>query len=42
LNPLAPWGPSPFDRSIGGQIGDTFDIFPRDVLLIKLNYTFLN
>ena len=41
-NPLAPWGPSPFDRSLGGQLGDTFDIIPQDVLLIKLSYAFLN
>ena len=41
-NPLAPWGPSPYDRSLRGQIGDTFDIVPQDVLLLKLSYTFLN
>jgi hypothetical protein len=41
-NPLAPWGPSPFERSLGGQIGDTFDIIPQDVLLFKLSYAFLN
>lgn len=42
MSPLAPWGPSPFERSIGGQIADTFDIIPQDVLLVKLSYTFLN
>jgi hypothetical protein len=42
LNPLAPWGPSPFDRRLTDQIGDTFDIFPDNILLIKLSYTFLN
>lgn len=42
LNPLAPWGPSPFERSFRGQLGDTFDIVPTDVLLVKLSYTFLN
>lgn len=42
LNPLAPWGPSPYGRSIGDQIGDTFDIFPENVFLIKFSYTFLN
>jgi hypothetical protein len=42
LNPLAPWGPSPFDRSLRNQIDRTFDIVPQDVLLIKLSYTFLN
>ena len=42
LNPLAPWGPSPYQRSIGGQIGDAFDIIPANVLMLKLSYTFLN
>lgn len=42
LNPLAPWGPSPYERSLRGQIGDTFDVFPDNVFLIKLSYTFLN
>lgn len=42
LNPLAPWGASPYQRSLGGQLGDTFDIVPNDVLLVKLSYTFLN
>ena len=42
LNPLAPWGPSPYDRSLGEQLGDTFAIFPDNVFLVKLSYTFLN
>lgn len=42
LNPLAPWGPSPYDRSIRGQIGDTFNIIPQNVLMVKLSYAFLN
>ena len=42
LNPLAPWGPSPYERSLRTQIDDTFDIIPQDVLLLKLSYTFLN
>ena len=41
LNPLAPWNGSPYDRSLNDQFGDTFDIFPENVFLIKLNYTFL-
>lgn len=41
LNPLAPWGTSPYDKSINGQISDTFDVIPTNVFLIKLNYTFL-
>jgi hypothetical protein len=42
LSPLAPWGPSPYGRSLGRRIGDTFDIFPANVFLIKLSYAFLN
>ena len=42
MNPLAPWGPSPYGRPLGSQIGDTFDIVPQDVLQVKLSYTFLN
>jgi hypothetical protein len=42
LNPLAPWGASPYGRPIGQRIGDTFDLFPANVFLIKLSYAFLN
>ena len=41
LNPLAPWGPSPFDRPLGEQVTETFRLFPGNVFLVKLNYTFL-
>jgi len=41
LNPLAPWGRSPYERGLGDQIGNTFDIFPTNVFVIKLDYTFL-
>lgn len=41
LNPLSPFGPSPYDRPIGTQINDTFDILPSNSFLIKVNYTFL-
>ncbi len=41
LNPLAPWNRSPYDRSFNDQLDTTFDIFPENVFLIKLNYTFL-
>lgn len=41
LNPLAPWGASPYDTPMGTQIADAFDIIPSNVFLIKLNYTFL-
>jgi hypothetical protein len=40
-NPLAPQTPSPYNRSIGDRIGDTFDIFPQNVFLAKIKYTFL-
>ena len=41
INPLAPFGASPYDRPIGTQIGDTFDILPNNSVLLKINYTFL-
>ncbi|MFP4366552.1 MAG: DUF5916 domain-containing protein [Bacteroidales bacterium] len=41
LNPLAPWGDSPYDRQTGKQIGEIFNIFPENAFIIKLNYTFL-
>lgn len=41
LNPLAPWGPSPYNRNINGQISDTFDVIPTNVFLVKVTYTFL-
>lgn len=41
LNPLAPYGPSPYERSIGKRIDDTFDIFPDNAVLLKIEYTFL-
>jgi len=42
LNPLAPWGASPYNSEVGDQISQTFDMIPTNVFLIKLNYTFLN
>ncbi|MGH7576681.1 MAG: DUF5916 domain-containing protein, partial [Longimicrobiales bacterium] len=42
LNPLGPWQRSPFARSWGRQISDTFDVFPNNLFLVKLSYTFLN
>lgn len=41
LNPLAPWGSSPYDRRVGEQIDNLFGIFPDNVFLIKFDYTFL-
>ena len=42
LNPLAPWDLSPYDRSLNDQFSNTFNVFPDNVFLIKLNYNFLN
>lgn len=41
INPLAPFGASPYDRPIGTQISDTFDRLPNNSVLLKINYTFL-
>lgn len=41
INPLAPYGDSPYDRPIGSQLNDTFDILPNNSILLKINYTFL-
>lgn len=41
LNPLAPWGASPYDTPMDRQIADAFEIIPDNVFLIKFNYTFL-
>lgn len=41
LNPLAPWGNSPYGTPLSDQLGDTFRIFPENVFLVKINYTFL-
>ncbi|MFH5831680.1 DUF5916 domain-containing protein [Halalkalibaculum sp. DA384] len=41
LNPLAPYGRSPYGRSISQRINDTFEIFPENALLLKIEYTFL-
>lgn len=41
INPLSPFGKSPYDRPIGSQISDTFDILPNNSVLLKINYTFL-
>ena len=33
-----PLPPSPFDVSTGRQLGNTFDVFPQNVFLVKLSY----
>ena len=41
FNPLSPDPISPYDNSLNDQFDNTFDIFPQNVFLIKLNYAFL-
>lgn len=41
LNPLAPWGASPYERNVADQVGEVFSAFPENVFLVKLSYTFL-
>lgn len=41
LNPLAPWGPSPYDVRLNEQVADVWGTFPSNVFLIKLSYTLL-
>jgi hypothetical protein len=40
MNPLAPWGESTYNQSLGGQISDLFRIFPRNSFMIKIDYAF--
>jgi len=40
MNPLAPWGESLYEQSLGGQITDLFRIFPKNSFMIKLDYAF--
>jgi hypothetical protein len=37
-----PSSPSPYEKSTGQLLEETFDLFPRNVFLIKFEYTFLN
>ncbi|MFT5143984.1 MAG: hypothetical protein ACI80V_003110 [Rhodothermales bacterium] len=41
LDPLDQLSASPFETNSMSQFSDTFDLFPRNALLIKLNYMFL-
>ncbi len=38
LNPLAPWGSSPYRRPVDRQLGDMFRIFPHNTIMIKMDY----
>ncbi|HOF22153.1 MAG TPA: DUF5916 domain-containing protein, partial [Bacteroidales bacterium] len=40
MNPLAPWGESAYEQSLGGQLSDLFRIFPGNSFMIKLDYAF--
>lgn len=40
LNPLAPYGISPYERPINRQISDIFGIFPHNTFMIKFDYAF--
>ena len=40
INPLAPWGDSPYEKPLGKQIGDIFNIFPKNSFMIKMEYAF--
>lgn len=37
-----PSTPSPYEKSTGDLLRETFELFPRNVFLVKLEYTFLN
>lgn len=41
LNPLDPTGDSPFGEPFTAQFEQAFDIFPENVFLVKIDYTFL-
>lgn len=38
MNPLAPWGPSYYDKNPGRQLGEVFEIFPHNTVMVKINY----
>ena len=40
MNPLAPWGESPYEQSLGQQVSDLFRLFPGNSIMIKLDYAF--
>jgi hypothetical protein len=40
MNPLAPWGESYYEQSIGSQISDLFRVFPGNSIMIKIDYAF--
>jgi len=40
MNPLAPWGDSFYEQSLGSQISDLFRVFSGNSLMIKIDYAF--
>ena len=40
MNPLAPWGTSPYEQPVNQQIGDIFSVFPKNSFMIKMDYAF--
>lgn len=40
MNPLAPWGKSPYEQPVNKQIGDIFNIFPKNSFMVKIDYAF--
>lgn len=40
MNPLAPWGASIYEQSLGEQLSDLFRIFPKNSFMIKIDYAF--
>jgi hypothetical protein len=40
LNPLAPYGTSPYERPLNRQVSDIFGIFPHNTFMIKFDYAF--
>lgn len=41
VNPLAPQDRRLYDRSLGRHFSDTFDLFPQNTFILKIDYTFL-
>lgn len=41
IDPLDLTGRSPFERDTFGLVGDTFDLFPTNVFILKISYTFM-
>jgi hypothetical protein len=40
MNPLAPWGESLYEQSLGSQVRDLFRVFPKNSFMVKIDYAF--